>query len=108
MYASRPSSSSRSCASTRALLELLEVDAGRRVEVDAQLVGVLGVGQRFGHTWNPRQPRFTPHSRWARSAATRASLVVPFGVDTTVVVSQSGADFGTRFWKNDFPPAPSG
>jgi hypothetical protein len=34
--------------------------------------------------------------------------VVPFGVDTTVVVSQSGADFGTRFWKNDLPPAPSG
>ena len=42
------------------------------------------------------------------SAATRASLVVPFGVDTSVVVSQAGADFGTRFWKNDLPPAPSG
>ncbi len=42
------------------------------------------------------------------STATRASLVVPLGVDTTAVVSQEGADFGTRFWKNDLPPAPSG
>ena len=28
---------------------------------------------------------------------------MPFGVLTTVVCSQSGADFGTRFWKNDEP-----
>ena len=34
--------------------------------------------------------------------------MVPLGVETTVVVSQSGADFGTRFWKNDLPLAPSG
>ena len=44
----------------------------------------------------------------ARSAATRARDVVPFGVLTIVVCNQSGADFGTRFWKNDEPPAPSG
>jgi len=30
------------------------------------------------------------------------------GVDTVVVCSQSGALPGTRFWKNDGPPAPSG
>ena len=34
--------------------------------------------------------------------------MVPLGVDTVVVCSQSGAFFGTRFWKNDGPPAPSG
>ena len=34
--------------------------------------------------------------------------MVPLGVDTTVVVSHPGADLGTRFWKNDLPPAPSG
>ena len=34
--------------------------------------------------------------------------MVPLGVETTVVVSHSGADLGTRFWKNDLPPAPSG
>jgi hypothetical protein len=33
---------------------------------------------------------------------------VPFGVLTIVVDNHSGADFGTRFWKNDGPPAPSG
>jgi hypothetical protein len=42
------------------------------------------------------------------SAATSARAVVPFGVDTVVVCSQSGAFAGTRFWKNDGPPAPSG
>ena len=50
----------------------------------------------------------TAHTTWARSTATRAREVVPFGVLTIVVCSQSGADFGTRFWKNDDPPAPSG
>ena len=42
------------------------------------------------------------------SAATSACEVVPFGVDTIVVWSHSGAFFGTRFWKNDGPDAPSG
>ena len=50
----------------------------------------------------------TAHARWARSAATSASDVVPLGVETTVVRSHSGAPLGTRFWKNDLPPAPSG
>ena len=44
----------------------------------------------------------------ARSAATSARDVVPFGVLTIVVSSQSGASSGTRFWKNDEPPAPFG
>ena len=61
-----------------------------------------------GHTWKPRQPRLTAHSTWARSAATRASEVVPLGVLTVAVCSQSGRLLGTRFWKNDEPPAPSG
>ncbi len=34
---------------------------------------------RLGHTWKPRQPRFTAHTMCARSAATSASDVVPFG-----------------------------
>ena len=45
---------------------------------------------------------------WATSAMTRALEVVPLGVATTAVSSQSGAPAGTRFWKNDLPPAPSG
>jgi hypothetical protein len=42
------------------------------------------------------------------SAAMRACDEVPFGVDTTVVCSQSGTFLGTRFWKNEGPDAPSG
>ena len=63
---------------------------------------------RFGHTWNPRQPRFTAQTTCARSAATSALDVVPFGVLTTEVSSHSGASLGTRFWKNDDPPTPFG
>ncbi len=51
---------------------------------------------------------FTAHSTCARSTATRASDSVPFGVATRCVVNHGGADFGTRFWKNDLPDAPSG
>ena len=42
------------------------------------------------------------------SASTSAREVVPFGVETIVVSSHSGALSGTRFWKNDFPSAPPG
>ena len=51
---------------------------------------------------------FTAHTTWAMSTGTSAFEVVPLGVSTSVVVSQSGAPLGTRFWKNDLPPAPSG
>ncbi len=63
---------------------------------------------RDGQTWNPRQPRFTAQATWATSATTIALDRVPFGVDTVAVSSQSGAFFGTRFWKNESPPAPRG
>ena len=53
-----------------------------------------GSSARFGHTWKPRQPRFTAHAMCARSAATSARDVVPFGVLTIVVSSQSGASVG--------------
>ncbi len=62
----------------------------------------------FGHTWNPRQPRFTAQAMCATSAATNARDVVPLGVLTTVVSSHSGASSGTRFWKKFDPPTPFG
>ena len=34
--------------------------------------------------------------------------MVPLGVDTIDVVNQSGWAAGTRFWKNEEPPAPFG
>ena len=86
-----------------------KLDARRWVEVDAQLVGDVGRRRRaYGHTWNPRQPWFTAQTMWARSAATSASLVVPLGVATSRVWSQSGAPFGTRFWNHDLPPGAVG
>ncbi len=39
---------------------------------------------------------------------TSAREVVPFGVLTIVVDSQSGAPSPTRFWKKDVPVAPCG
>ena len=41
---------------------------------------------------------FTAHTTWAMSATTRALDVVPFGVETVVDCSQSGAPAGMRFW----------
>ncbi len=76
----------------------VEVSAGRGVQVDPQFVGACsGSAARYGQTWKPRQPRFTAQSTWSRSAATSAWEVVPFTVATVVVVSQSGAFFGTCF-----------
>ena len=40
----------------------------------------------------------TAHTTCAMSATTRALDVVPFGVDTVVDCSQSGAPAGMRFW----------
>ena len=54
------------------------------------------------------QPRLTAQMTWARSAATSASEVVPFGVLTTAVCSHSGRTSGTRFWKKEGPPTPFG
>ena len=48
----------------------------------------------------------TAHATCATSAATSARDGVPLTVSTVVVSSQSGALSGTRFWKNDGPPAP--
>ena len=41
---------------------------------------------------------FTAQTTWAMSATTRALEVVPFGVETMVDCSQSGAPAGIRFW----------
>ena len=67
-----------------------------------------GSEARTGQEWKPRQPRFTAHTRWARSSITSALATVPFGVLTIVVVSHSGALSGTRFWKNELPVDPLG
>jgi hypothetical protein len=85
-----------------------ERGARLRVEVQAQLVGVLGSSARCGQTWKPRQASLTAQATCATSAATRAREGVPLTVCTVVVCSQSGVEAGTRFWKNDGPPAPCG
>ena len=50
----------------------------------------------------------TAQATCATSAATSARDGVPLTVWTVVVSSHSGAPSGTRFWKNDGPPAPFG
>ena len=93
----------------RGLADVREVGAGLRVEVDAQLVGVRRGRPRGTATRGSRGSRGSrPRRRGPRSAATSARDVVPFGVLTIVVCSHSGASSGTRFWKNDGPPAPFG
>ena len=44
----------------------------------------------------------------AGSSITSIGCTRPLGKVTSVVRIHSGAPFGTRFWKNDFLPAPSG
>jgi hypothetical protein len=67
-----------------------------------------GSSARVGHTWKPRQARFTAQATCARSAITSASDVVPLGVLTTAVSSHAVEPRSTRFWKNDVPSAPWG
>ena len=105
--AGMPSSSSRARTSAAAA----RTRRSRRpagVEIEPQLVGDLGTVAGYGQTWKPRQARFTAQTTCAMSASTSAREVVPFGVLTTVVSSHSGADSGTRFWKNELPSAPFG
>src|SRR5262249_1383881 len=81
-----------------------EVRAGLGVEVEPQLVGVLGVGGAVGPDLEPE----AAHARGAVPAPAGAREVGPSGGPTTVVPSQWGADFGPRFWKKFEPLAPSG
>ena len=83
---------------------------GRRVEVDAQLVGVLGVvGEVRPHVeaeaaevhGPQRRARGRPTTSASRRRAVRRA-------DDRASPATSGALSGTRFWKNDLPAAPSG
>ena len=67
-----------------------------------------GSAASSGQTWKPRQARLTAHATCATSAATSARDGVPLTVCTVVVSSHSGMFSGTRFWKNEGPPAPCG
>ena len=69
-----------------------------------------GSSARYGHEWNPRQPEVDRPQRRGRCRRSRARRdVVPFGVLTRSSSPASRARFsGTRFWKNDVPPAPLG
>ena len=106
---SMPSSSSSACTLCAARAHVFEVDAGLRVEIDAQLVGVVGIVGAWSATRGSRDNRGSRPTRCARGRrSTSARDVVPFGVLTIVVSSHSGALSGTRFWKNDEPSAPFG
>ena len=67
-----------------------------------------GVEARNGQTCSPNTPMFAAQSTWDRSAITSARDGVPLIVSTVVVVNQSGAESGIRFWKNDCSRTPLG
>ena len=105
-----PSSASSARASRGRLAHHLERrrpgDGSRSIRSSS---ACSGSSAGVGHAWKPRQPRFTAHRTWARSAATSASDSVPFGGrDRRGLRAIGRASSGTRFWKNDLPQAPSG
>ena len=87
---------------------LVEGGAWLGIEVDAELI-------RMGWVVGPVRPQVQTEASEVDGPQDVGDVgddqgfdVVPFGVETTVVWSQLGAPEGTRFWKKDFPPAPSG
>lgn len=75
-----------------------EVRARLRVEVDPQLVGVLGVRAADRPGWKVRQPRLAAQSTAAGSVGQISSAVRPLGKAIRAVGSQSGVFLGARFW----------
>ena len=113
----RWSSGSRRCRARRGapsssrgrLADVREVGARLRVEVDAQLVGVLGVGGEVRpHVEAEAAEVDRPHDVREVGGHERPRRSCRSASETIVVSSQSGAESGTRFWKNDGPPAPFG
>ncbi len=99
------SSARVSAAASRAMANVAAPKGSRSIRSSS---ASSSASARDGHTCSPRQPRLTAQTTCATSATTSAFDVVPFGVDTTAVCSQSGAFLGTRFWKKDGPVAPCG
>ena len=76
----------------------VEGNSGLRVEVDAQLVGMVGVGAAYRprvqvETSQVDRPQDVGHVHRAQLLGVR-----PLGNATVTVSSQSGRDGGTRFW----------
>ncbi len=63
--------------------------------------------RRAGQGLKSITPRFTAQTRCAASLAQSSVALRPLGNLTVAVSIQSGAVFGTRFWKKNSPPAPS-
>ena len=104
-----PSSSSSVAAVQAAARTSSKPMPGLRVEVDAQLVGVRRVvGAVRPQVQAEAAEVDGPHAR-ARCRPPRARWTwCRSGWRHVVDCSQSGAPFGTRFWKKDLPAAPSG
>ena len=63
--------------------------------------------RRTGQGFQSITPRFTPQTRWAASFGTSSRAERPLGNVTVAVSIHSGAELGTRFWKNGSPCTPS-
>ena len=88
--------------------DLVERDARGGVEVDAELVGVVGVGRLVRPHVEPEAADVDGPGDVGEVGDDEGVGRRPVGGADDVVWSQSGASFGTRFWKKFVPPAPSG
>ena len=80
-----------------------------RVDVDAQLVGLLGVARAATATRRTRASRDSPPTTTCASSVTHSSSACrPDGNVTRAVSIQSGRRSGTRFCQITSPPTPSG
>ena len=95
-----------SAAASRTISNVVPGDGSRSMRSSSIVRRVGRPGTATGGTRGT--PWLAAHSTWARSAITIARDSVPLTVATVVVCSQSGAESGIRFWKNDWPPTPFG
>ena len=99
------SSDSRATSATSRICD--HGDAGHRVEVDAQLVGMVEVVGPDRVRVEVDAAEVDDPGQAAASSTTISSAVRPDGKVSVAVRIQSGAFSGARFWKNGSPAAPS-
>ena len=98
-----PCSARKARTSAAASRTISNVDAGRRIEVDAQLVGRPRVGGPVRPGWRPRHALVGRPQHVGEVGDHDCPRLGAVDGGTVVVCSQSGAVSGIRFWKNDWP-----
>ena len=100
---SRPWSASVSLTTIATWRTSAKFDSGVGSRSTRSSSGQSRSARRAGHGLKSITPRLTAQTRWAASLATSSVALRPLGNLTVAVSSQSGAFFGTRFWKKNSP-----